>query len=300
MLFNILLFKGLKIVSLDIISDLNDLEQEMLITFKYWYDCDFETDITHPSYAAARDKIILRMQQNDFLRNPLRVTVIPQFSNNPRFKPNQIYDFFIKIDLLKSERSSLSSRTCKQRFSEILMAYVDTMGAYYYCHNIRLARKVSAIRAVRARYDKKLLPRREILYSVLREQCALNGRKWKSLNQAVTSITPTLIKEFEKFDVDWVKALIKEKEEQLREVISDGHKHRKVLSDKKVKQVKELQEEIKNLTSILNSEKPSAALKNFGYNMPYNNTDYMEETIIHELRKNHDLLKEILIPKNES
>ncbi|ERS00587.1 hypothetical protein Q674_14535 [Acinetobacter sp. COS3] len=287
-------------MSFDIVSDLNDLEQEMLITFKYWYDCDFEADITHPSYVAARDNIILRMQQNDFLRNPLRVTVIPQFSNNPRFKPNQIYDFFIKIDLLKSERSSLSSRTCKQRFSEILMAYVDTMGAYYYCHNIRLARKVSAIRAVRARYDKKLLPRREILYSVLREQCALNGRKWKSLNQAVTSITPTLIKEFEKFDVDWVKALIKEKEEQLREVISDGHKHRKVLSDKKVKQVKELQEEIKNLTSILNSEKPSAALKNFGYNMPYNNTDYMEETIIHELRKNHDLLKEILIKKNES
>ncbi len=180
------------------------------------------------------------------------------------------------------------------------MAYVDTMGAYFYCDNIGLARKVSAIRAVRARYDKKLLPRREILYSVLREQCALNGCKWKSLNQAVTSIIPTLIKEFEKFDVDWVKALIKEKEEELGEVISDGYKHRKVLSDKKSRQVKELQEEIENLTSILNSEKPSVALKSFGYNMPYNNTDYMEETIIHELRKNHDLLKEILIPKNES
>lgn len=300
MLFNILLFKGFKIVNLDIISDLNDLEQEILFTFKSWYDCDFEADITHPSYLLARDKIILRMQQNDFLKNPLRVTVLPQFSNEPSFKPNQIYDFFIKIDLLKSERGRLSSRKCKQRFSEILMAYVDIMGAYFYCYNIGLARKVSAIRAVRARYDKKLLPRREILYSVLREQCALNGCKWKSLNQAVTSIIPTLIKEFEKFDVDWVKALIKEKEEELGEVISDGYKHRKILSDKKARQVKELQEEIENLTSILNSEKPSVALKSFGYNMPYNNTDYMEETIIHELRKNHDLLKEILIPKNES
>jgi hypothetical protein len=300
MLFNILLFKGFKIVNLDIISDLNDLEQEILFTFKSWYDCDFEADITHPSYLLARDKIILRMQQNDFLKNPLRVTVLPQFSNEPSFKPNQIYDFFIKIDLLKSERGRLSSRKCKQRFSEILMAYVDIMGAYFYCSNIGLARKVSAIRAVRARYDKKLLPRREILYSVLREQCALNGCKWKSLNQAVTSIIPTLIKEFEKFDVDWVKALIKEKEEELGEVISDGYKRRKVLSDKKARQVKELQEEIENLTSILNSEKPSVALKSFGYNMPYNNTDYMEETIIHELRKNHDLLKEILVPKNES
>lgn len=291
---------GFKIVNLDIISDLNDLEQEMLIIFKYWYDCDFEADIMHPSYVAARDKIILRMQKNDFLKNPLRVTVVSQFPNDPSFKPDQIYDLFIKIDFLKSERSSLSLRTCKQRFSEILMAYVDTMETYYYCRNARLARKVGAIRAVRARYDKKLLPRREILYSVLREQCALNGCKWKSLNQAVTSIIPTLIKEFEKFDVDWVKALIKEKEEELREVISDGYKHRKVLSDKKARQVKELQEEIENLTSILNSKNPSVALKCFGYNMPYNNTDYMEETIIHELRKNHDLLKEILIPKNES
>lgn len=287
-------------MNFDVVTDLNDLEQEMLIIFKYWYDCDFEADIMHPSYVAARDKIILRMQKNDFLKNPLRVTVVSQFPNDPSFKPDQIYDLFIKIDLLKSERSNLSSRTCKQRYSEILMAYVDTMGTYYYCSNIGLARKVSAIRAVRARYDKKLLPRREILYSVLREQCALNGCKWKSLNQAVTSIIPTLIKEFEKFDVDWVKVLIKEKEEQLGEVMSDGYKHRKVLSDKKARQVKELQEEIENLTSILNSKNPSVALKHFGYNMPYNNTDYMEETIIHELRKNHDLLKEIIIPKNES
>ena len=288
-----------KIVNLDIISDLNDLEQEMLFTFKYWYDCDFEADITHPLYASARDKIILRMQQNDFLINPRRRAVISQFTKDPSFKPNQIYDFLIKMDLLKSDISSLSARESKKQFSAILMTYVNTMGAYYYCQNPRLARKVSASRAVRARYDKKLLPRREILYTVLREQCALNGRKWNSVNQAVSSIIPTLIKEYEKFDVDWVKALIKEKEEDLREVISDGYERREVLSDKKASQVKELQEEIENLTSVLNSQQPSVALKSFGYNMPYNNTDYIEETIIHELRKNHDLLVEILIPKND-
>jgi hypothetical protein len=77
-------------VDFDIVPDLNDLEQEILITFKYWYDCDFEADITHPSYVAARDNIILRMQQNDFLKNPLRVTVISQFPNDPSFKPSQI------------------------------------------------------------------------------------------------------------------------------------------------------------------------------------------------------------------
>jgi hypothetical protein len=33
------------------------------------------------------------------------------------------------------------------------------------------------------------------------------------LNQAVAAINPILIKEYEKFDVDWVRALIKEKEE---------------------------------------------------------------------------------------
>ncbi|ENV09152.1 hypothetical protein F4U02_16930 [Acinetobacter haemolyticus] len=281
----------------DIVSDLNDLEQEILITFKYWYDCDFEADITHPSYVAARDNIILRMQRNDFLKNPLRVTVISQFPNDPSFKPSQIYDFFIKIDLLKSEKSSLSIRECKKRFSELLMAYVEVMGAYHCCRNARLERKVGAIRAVRARYDKKLLPRREILYRVLREQCALNGHKWKSLNQAVAAINPILIKEYEKFDVDWVRALIKEKEEDFIEVLSDGYKRRKILSEKKAKQVKELREEIENLRSILNSEQPSVMLKKFGYNMPYNNTDYMDETIIHELRKNHDLLQEILISK---
>lgn len=284
-------------MNFDIVSDLNDLEQEILITFKYWYDCDFEADITHPSYVLARDKIILRMQQNDFLKNPLRETVVSQFTNNPSFKPSQIYDFFIKIDLLKSERSSLSSRECKKRFSELLIAYIEAMGTYHRCHNARLERKVGAIRAVRARYDKKLLPRREILYKVLREQCTLSGHKWKSLNQAVASINPILIKEYEKFDVDWVKALIKEKEEELIEVLSDGYKRRKILSEKKTKQVKELREEIGNLRCILNSEQPSVMLKKFGYNMPYNNTDYMDETIIHELRKNHVLLQEILISK---
>ncbi|MFW2163005.1 hypothetical protein ACG93T_16790 [Acinetobacter beijerinckii] len=284
----------------DVVSDLNDLEQEMLITFKYWYDCDFEADITHPSYVIARAKIILRMQQNDFLKNPRRVTVIPQFPNNPRFMPTQMYDLIVKIDVLKSEKSTLSTRECKKRFSELLMAYVEAMGAYYCCRNARLERKVGAIRAVRARYDKKLLPRREILYRVLREQCASNGHKWKSLNQAIASINPILIQEYEKFDIAWVKALIKEKEEDLLEVLSDGYKRRKILSEKKAKQVKELREEIGNLRIILNSEQPSVMLKKFGYNMPYNNTDYMDETIIHELRKNHDLLQEILISKKES
>lgn len=44
-------------MNFDVVADLNDLEQEMLIIFKYWYDCDFEADIMHPSYVAARDKI---------------------------------------------------------------------------------------------------------------------------------------------------------------------------------------------------------------------------------------------------
>ena len=43
-----------------------------------------------------------------------------------------------------------------------------------------------------------------------------------------------------------IHAFQKNIEEELGEVISDGYKRRKVLSDKKARQVKELQEEIKN------------------------------------------------------
>ena len=62
----------------------------------------------------------------------------------------------------------------------------------------------------------------------------------------------------------------------------------------KAKKINKIQDGLKELDSILHSKNPSAMLRELDYDMPYNNTDYLEETIIHELRTQPEILKEIL------
>ena len=63
---------------------------------------------------------------------------------------------------------------------------------------------------------------------------------------------------------------------------------------KKIKKINKIQAEIKKLDSILHSKSPSVKLKDLNYNMPYNNTAYLDETIIHWLRGLPEILEEIL------
>lgn len=290
-----------------IISDLALLEQNILENFCYYYQCNLEAELGNPLYAAMTDKIMLRMKENDFRLSKQALSMIKGSDDIKLipFKPDQVFELLVQINSLKEDMEQLKKTLQKKRYSNILMAYVDVLGRrLYLIYNTMLERQAKATRAAVASHTKNLYPRREIIYRVLREQVAQRGRKWKNPNEAVTSIIPILIKEFEKYNIIWIESEITRMQAELQRLEQDdvpmsesrsdnSIKRKKASSAVKAKKVTKLLEELKKLDSILHSINPSVMLKKLEYNVPYNNTVYLDETIIHWLRGQPEILEEI-------
>ncbi len=192
-----------------ITSDLALLEQNIVENFCYYYQCDLVAEFGNPLYAAMKEKIMLRMKDNDFSLSEQALSLIEASGDlkSIPFKPTQIFELLTQINSLRQGMDQLKKTLQKNHYSNILMAYVDALGGeLYLIYNSTLERQAKAVRAAMASHTKNLYPRREIILSVLREQLAQRGHKWDSLNQAVTSIIPILIKEFEKYDLIWIKS----------------------------------------------------------------------------------------------
>lgn len=291
-----------KILGLDL------LEQDVWFNFCYYYQCDLvnESITTKKSlFTAHEEKLIKRMQQNDFPINEERVAfaeMIGEATSVP-FKPFQIAELLIQINKLRLDVNDMSDRLFQRRYSDILILYVDTLGTLDFINNKKLARSTKGCLAVKARYEKHLYPRREILYHILKEHVAQRG-KWNNLNQAVNFILDDLVKAFEIYDVQWLKSELVLKQEKIRKLeqgrqsekkanIELNGVRRKVTTASTAKKIEKLQLELKNLNQILKAKYPSKEMEKFGYKMPYSG-GYIAETIIHDLRTKPELLQEIL------
>ena len=111
----------------------------------------------------------------------------------------------MQINTLRPEVNNLPAKIFQRHYSDILIAYVQMLGGVEFIQNSTLAKSAKAIIAVKARYDKQLYPRREIIYRILREQVARHG-KWKNLNQAVHFVLDDLVKAFEVYDIEWLQS----------------------------------------------------------------------------------------------
>ena len=290
------------------LSDLSLLEQDIWFNFCYYYQCDLD-DVSivseNQTYIDKKEKIIKRMQQNDCLlseRIAFHQEMMGETISIP-FKPFQIAELLTQIDTLRGEMNNLPTKMFQRQYSDILIAYVQVLGGLEFIQNNKLARSAKAILAVKARYDKHLYPRREIIYRILRGQVARRG-KWKNPNQAVNFILNDLVKAFEDYDVEWLQSELVLKQKLLRELEQQSKQfvtHAKAESDgvrrkpaQIAKKIEELQLELKNLNRILKAEYPSKEMEKFGYKMPYSG-GYIAETIIHELRTQPTILSEIIL-----
>lgn len=286
------------------ISNLDVLEQDIWFNFCYNYQCD-ELSMVEDTYSQAYkdsiEKIILSLQVNDFLVNE-HITYLAELMGEAfsvPFKPIQIAELLKRIQELRQDVDHISAHLFQRRYSDILVAYVDTLGKLDSIENKNLARSAKATLAVKARYDKHLYPRREIIYRILREQVAQRG-KWDNLNQAVNFVLNDLIKAFELYDIQWLKAELAKKQEMLNKLEQSKlltkqaeSIRRKTTIASTAKKIEKLQMGLKNLNQVLKAKYPSKEMEKFGYKMPYSG-DYIAETIIHELRTQPNILKEIL------
>ncbi len=288
------------------LSDLCLLERDIWFNFCYYYQCELGDESIadeNQTYVDQKEKIIRRMQQNDFPLSELMVFRQEIMGETIPFKPFQIAELLTQLNTLRIDVNSLPIKMFKKRFSDILIAYVQLLGGLESIHNKQLAKSAKAVLAVKARYEKHLYPRREILYRILREQVALQG-KWKNLNQAVNFIIDDLVKAFEVYDVEWLQSefelkqkLLKQLEQQGKQSVkqanaeSDGVRRKPASIAKKIEK---LQLELKSINQILKAKDPSKEMEKSKYRMPYSGV-YIAETIIHELRTQPEILREILL-----
>nr|WP_277606994.1 hypothetical protein [Acinetobacter higginsii] len=245
------------------------------------------------------------MQQNDFSVNEERISFAEMMGAdlNIPFKPSQLAELLIQLNTLRVEVNNLPAKIFQRQYSDILIASVQMLGGLEFIQNPTLAKSAKAIIAVKARYDKHLYPRREIIYRILREQVARRG-KWKTLNQAVNFVLDDLVKAFEEYDIQWIKSELVLKQEMLtkleRELLSvkqdkagQGGIRRKPRTALTSKKIVDLKKELNELNQILRAKYPSKEMEKLKYKIPYSG-GYIAETIIHELRNQPDILKEIL------
>ncbi|EHU3239801.1 hypothetical protein ACX0AN_001832 [Acinetobacter baumannii] len=291
------------------LSNVELLEQDIWLNFCYYYQCELDDESTateNQSCIDKKEKIIKRMQQNDFSVNEERISFAEMMGAdlNIPFKPSQLAELLIQLNTLRVEVNNLPAKIFQRQYSDILIASVQMLSGLEFIQNPTLAKSAKAIIAVKARYDKHLYPRREIIYRILREQVARHG-KWKTLNQAVNSVLVDLDKAFEEYDIQWIKSELVLKQEMLDKL--GWHKQsakqaivelegitRKITTASAAKKIEKLQMELKKLNQVLKAKYPSKEMEKFGYKMPYSG-GYIAETIIHELRNQPEILKEILL-----
>lgn len=295
------------------LSRLELLEQDIWLNFCYYYQCELDDESManeNQLYIDKKEKIIQKMQRNDFLVSELMVfhqEMMGETISIP-FNPFQIAELLTQVDTLRGEMNNLPTKMFQRQYSDLLIAYVQILGGWEFINDNKLARSAKATLAVKARYEKHLYPRREILYRILREQVAQRG-KWDKLNQAINFILDDLVKAFEVYDVEWLESelilkqkLLKQLEQQAKQSVKQANVElsgvrRKTITASTAKKIEKLQLELKNLNQILKAEYPSKEMERFGYKMPYSG-GYIAETIIHELRNQPEILKEILFNKD--
>lgn len=288
------------------LSSLELIEQDIWLNFCYYYHCELDevsiaTD--NQSYIDKNEKIIKRMEQNDFTVSEIVAYRQEMMGETIPFKPFQIAGLLTRINALRIEENNLPALILQRQYSDILIAYVQLLGGLEFIKNNKLFRSARATLAIKARYDKHLYRRREILYRILREQVAQRG-KWNNLNQAVNSVLDDLVKAFEVYDLEWLQSELILKQKMLSELeqskpsvkqtnVKFVGMHRKPRIASTSKKTVELKKELKGLKQILKSKYPSKEMEKFGYKMPYSG-GYIAETIIHEIRTQPEILREIL------
>lgn len=294
--------------------DLVELEQEFYDCLFYYYAYPIDEIQQNLKFSSGERIDILELTikekeqikagifSNNFVLSDtyqLHQELLGNNSNSVTVTPDQLYILLEKLELLKFEFPQLTKQIQKKRYSEILQAYVDIDKNICSGLNLKIEKKIKGILSVRVRYEKKLYPKREILYRVLREQTKVKGR-WTNLNQAVTSIMPILEERYRDFDLECIRIELTQRRELLcslekasLEAKSKRAEEQEIVRQQRkfLNQIRKAKIEIKRLEKLLLLKNPSYELK---HKSPFN-TEYKEESIIHHLRECRDILKEILI-----
>ena len=222
---------------------------------------------------------------------------------NRIYSSSDFLDVLFHVIGLIEQFSELTVKEIKKEYQEILHKYamMDV--------DIRFSKKIhTRIRGVRGahkRYSNVLYKKHQVIYDFMLNKAKEQG-KWKNLNAAVDSVLPELDMVLKQFDKEWISIKLAEKTKELEKLKQEFEAYKanppryKLGSAETITttrhqtyihKIRAVRMECNELDKALHMDDPSLLLKK---QLPFN-TAYQPEVIKNLLRKEMDLLAEILI-----
>lgn len=208
---------------------------------------------------------------------------------------SQVFDLLNNYD-------GLSEKKIKIEYQKILNRYALMNVDILFSKKIHT--RIRGVRGAHKRYSNVLYKKHQVIFDFMRNKAKVQG-KWANLNAAVESVLPELDIELKKFDKEWILLKLAEKTKELDQIEQEFEKYKthppryklgsaKIITATRhetyISKIRALKVECRDLDKALEMDDPSLLLKK---QLPFN-TAYQPEVIKNLLRKETDLLADIL------
>jgi len=269
----------------------NQLEVEICETFEEIFNnylCHFKVAgvIAYQQIYSNHEKDIIFEHMN------INSDSISEFAN---IRGGDFRNLLFELGFIIESYNKKPEKEIQDEFKKFMRSYELVGIDYAAISRSKIKNKVKGIRNMRMRYEKNVYPKLEIFYGLLMEKVAIQG-KWSSVNVAVREILPELKNRFLEYDrqeiiskIEKNRVYIEENKRLLRYGAEMDFKYYKRHHVKK--QQNKLIEENCQLESILQSDDLSFILKN---KIPFN-TEYLDEVLMNNLRRNKRIMSLCII-----
>lgn len=274
----------------------------------YCTKISIEYDIDAPDLDALKLSYLLEIKRN-FTCDELE-KIIQLMSNSytvERFSSIYSSDDFLAVLLqtfeLIENYSEISDKEIKRNYQEILHKYAQMNVDILYSKNIH--NRIRGMRGAHKRYSKNLYKKQKFIFEFMQQRAKEQG-KWKNLNAAVEDVLPALDIALKQFDKDWISARLIEKLKEREKLEQEFQEYKlnptcyeaglaqtitATRYETYINKIREITVECRELEKALKLDDPSLVLKT---KLPFN-TAYQPEVIKNLLRRNKELLGNILL-----
>ncbi|MCG7220095.1 hypothetical protein [Acinetobacter sp. AG3] len=288
--------------------ELSDFVFEVCQGFlNYCTKSKYEHDIEAPDRDELNLNALLEIRR---FFNGDELETIAQLMEQPitvqRYNTIYLSDDFLEVleglIYLIGELEQLTDKQIKIQYKSILSKYASMNVDILYSRKIHT--RIRGVRGAQKRYQDVLYKKHQVIFDFMLNKAKEQG-KWQNLNAAVDSVLSELDIVLKQFDKEWIATQLAEKTKNLVKLQQEFDHYKQNLPRYKLgsakimtatraqtytNKIREIRVECSELNKALNMQDPSILLKK---QLPFN-TAYQPEVIKNLLRKQEDLLAQII------
>lgn len=221
---------------------------------------------------------------------------------NTNYASHDFLQVLVQVLDLRENYEELTDKEIKTAYQEILHKYALMNVDIQFSKKIHT--RIRGVRGAHKRYSNVLYKKHQVIFDFMLNKAKEMG-KWTNLNAAVDSVLPELDFVLKQFDKAWIATKIEEKTKELEQLKLEFETYKtnppryKLGSAQTITatrhqtyigKIRALNVECRDLEKALEIDDPSILLKK---QLPFN-TAYQPEVIKNLLRKQEDLLAQII------